>query len=102
MILFLAANPRDTDRLALDREARAIHVELGRSGHRDRFDLVTRRVSERPRPREQRPDRAGCMMVEDRHASRQSWPRSRSQNTQHLAGTRKINSLQMTPTADSR
>lgn len=32
MILFLAANPRETDRLALDREARAIHVELKRSG----------------------------------------------------------------------
>jgi hypothetical protein len=32
VILFLAANPRETDRLALDREARAIHVELKRSG----------------------------------------------------------------------
>jgi hypothetical protein len=41
-ILFLAANPVGTDRLALDEEARAIHVELERSGHRDRFDLVTR------------------------------------------------------------
>src|SRR6185436_3070115 len=41
-ILFLAANPLGTDRLALDREARAIQVELERSGHRDRFDLVTR------------------------------------------------------------
>jgi hypothetical protein len=28
-ILFLAANPLGTDRLALDREARAIQVELG-------------------------------------------------------------------------
>jgi hypothetical protein len=40
-ILFLAANPLGTDRLALDREARAIQVELTRSGHRDKFDLVT-------------------------------------------------------------
>jgi hypothetical protein len=42
VILFLAANPRDTDRVTLDREARAIHVELKRSGYRDRFDFVTR------------------------------------------------------------
>ena len=42
VILFLAANPRDTDRLALDREARSIHLELKRSGYRDRFDFVTR------------------------------------------------------------
>jgi hypothetical protein len=41
-ILFLAANPLGTDRLALDQEARAIQVELERSGHRDRFELVTR------------------------------------------------------------
>lgn len=41
-ILFLAANPRDTDRLALDEEARAIQEELERSGHRDKFELVTR------------------------------------------------------------
>jgi hypothetical protein len=41
-ILFLAANPGGFDRLALDREARAIHVELERSGHRDRFAFVTR------------------------------------------------------------
>jgi CHAT domain len=41
-ILFLAANPLGTDRLALDREARAIQVALERSGHRDRFELVTR------------------------------------------------------------
>jgi hypothetical protein len=38
VILFLAANPRDTGRLALDREARSIHVELKRSGYRGRFD----------------------------------------------------------------
>jgi hypothetical protein len=44
--LFLAANPRDTGRLTLDREARAIHVELKRSGYRDRFDFVTRWASE--------------------------------------------------------
>jgi hypothetical protein len=31
-ILFLAENPSDTGRLALDREAHAIHVELKRSG----------------------------------------------------------------------
>jgi hypothetical protein len=42
VILFLAANPSETDRLALDREARAIHAELKRSGHRDRFDFQTR------------------------------------------------------------
>jgi nucleoside phosphorylase len=41
-ILFLAANPLGTDRLALDREARAIQTELERSGHRDQFELVTR------------------------------------------------------------
>lgn len=41
-ILFLAANPLGTDRLALDAEARAIQAELERSGHRDRFELVTR------------------------------------------------------------
>ncbi len=45
-ILFLAANPLGTDRLALDREARAIHVELKRSGYRDRFELVTRWAAE--------------------------------------------------------
>src|SRR3954468_22521351 len=46
VILFLAANPRDTGRLALDREARSIHLELKRSGHRDRFDFVTRWAAE--------------------------------------------------------
>ena len=45
-ILFLAANPLGTDRLALDREARAIQVELERSGHRDQFELVTRWAAE--------------------------------------------------------
>jgi hypothetical protein len=40
-ILFLAANPLGTDRLALDREARAIREELKRSGHGDRFELET-------------------------------------------------------------
>src|SRR5262249_7488522 len=45
-ILFLAANPLGTDRLALDREARAIQMELERSGFRDRFDLVTRWAAE--------------------------------------------------------
>jgi WD40 repeat protein len=42
VILFLAADPNATDRLALDREARAIHHELKRSGCRDRFDFQTR------------------------------------------------------------
>ena len=46
VILFLAANPRDTGRLGLDREARAIHVELRRSGYRDRFDFATRWAAE--------------------------------------------------------
>jgi hypothetical protein len=46
VILFLAANPRDTGRLALDREARAIHLELKRSGHRDRFEFVARWAAE--------------------------------------------------------
>jgi CHAT domain len=41
-ILFLAANPSGTDRLALDHEARAIQVELERSGNRDAFEFVTR------------------------------------------------------------
>ena len=41
-ILFLAANPAGTDRLALDREAHDIQTELERSGHRDRFEFVTR------------------------------------------------------------
>jgi len=41
-ILFLAANPLGTDRLALDREAHAIQEELERSGCRDQFELVTR------------------------------------------------------------
>jgi hypothetical protein len=41
-ILFLAANPRGTDRLALDREARVIQIELERAGYRDCFELVTR------------------------------------------------------------
>jgi hypothetical protein len=45
-ILFLAANPIGTDRLALDREARAIQVELERSGYRDDFEFVTRWAAE--------------------------------------------------------
>ena len=45
-ILFLAANPIETDRLALDREARAIQLELERSGARDRFKFVTRWAAE--------------------------------------------------------
>lgn len=45
-ILFLAANPAGTDRLALDQEARAIQAELERSGCRERFELVTRWAAE--------------------------------------------------------
>src|SRR5262245_47484556 len=45
-ILFLAANPLGTDRRALDREARAIQVELEQSGFRERFELVTRWAAE--------------------------------------------------------
>lgn len=45
-ILFLTANPFGTDRLALDREAREIQIELERSGHRDRFEFVTRWAAE--------------------------------------------------------
>jgi hypothetical protein len=45
-ILFLAANPSGTDPRALDREARAIQVELERSGFRDHFELVTRWAAE--------------------------------------------------------
>jgi WD40 repeat protein len=41
-ILFLAANPGGTDRIALDREAHAIQAELERSACRDQFELVTR------------------------------------------------------------
>jgi CHAT domain len=41
-ILFLAANPLGTDRLALDEEARAIQAELERSDQRDQFELATR------------------------------------------------------------
>jgi hypothetical protein len=42
VILFLAANPHDTGRLALDREAHSIHLELKRCGYRERFEFVTR------------------------------------------------------------
>jgi hypothetical protein len=41
-ILFLAANPIGTDRLALDREARAIRKELESAGLGDCFELETR------------------------------------------------------------
>ena len=41
-ILFLAANPTGTSPLALGEEARAIQVELERSGYRDCFELETR------------------------------------------------------------
>lgn len=45
-VLFLAANPLGMDKRALDREAHAIQEELERSGHRDRFELVTRWAAE--------------------------------------------------------
>src|ERR1041385_3966532 len=45
-ILFMAANPVETDRLALDREAREIQVELARSRWRGSFELVTRWAAE--------------------------------------------------------
>ncbi len=45
-ILFLAANPSGTDRLALDREVSAILMELDRAGYRDCFELVTRWAAE--------------------------------------------------------
>lgn len=38
-ILFLAANPQDTDQLKLDEEVRAIDQSLRLAEHRDRFDL---------------------------------------------------------------
>jgi len=41
-ILFLVANPTELSPLALDAEARAIQIELERSGYRDGFDLQTR------------------------------------------------------------
>jgi WD40 repeat protein len=41
-ILFLAANPTGTNPLKLGEEARAIQVELERSGYRDCFELETR------------------------------------------------------------
>jgi len=41
-ILFLAANPIGTSQLALGEEARAIQIELERSGYRDSFELETR------------------------------------------------------------
>jgi formylglycine-generating enzyme required for sulfatase activity len=41
-ILFMAAHPSGTSRLALDREARAIRLELERSGYRDCFEIETR------------------------------------------------------------
>src|SRR5262245_9931654 len=45
-ILYLAANPSGSDPLALDREAKAIQVELERSRHGDCFELVTRWAAE--------------------------------------------------------
>jgi hypothetical protein len=45
-ILFLAADPGGIDQLALDRQARAIRLELERSGYRDRFQFATRWAAE--------------------------------------------------------
>jgi hypothetical protein len=39
-ILFLAANPRDTDPLRLDQEVRAIDEALRKAAYRDSFDLI--------------------------------------------------------------
>lgn len=47
VILFLAANRRDTETRALDHEARAIYLELELSGYGDRFEFVTRWAAER-------------------------------------------------------
>jgi CHAT domain len=46
VILFLAANPPGTGRLALDQEARSIRAELKCSGGRDRFHFETRWAAE--------------------------------------------------------
>jgi hypothetical protein len=46
VILYLGANPDGTDRLALDREKRAIREVLRRSKARDRFKFVTRSAVE--------------------------------------------------------
>lgn len=46
VILFLAANPAGTDQLALDREARAIQLELERARCRDHFEFVSRWATE--------------------------------------------------------
>src|SRR3954471_11247628 len=45
-ILFLAANPIGTDRLALDREYREIQVALESSSRRDCFELKIRSAAE--------------------------------------------------------
>jgi hypothetical protein len=41
-VLFIAANPVDTDRRTLAEQARAIHLELMRAGRRDCFEFETR------------------------------------------------------------
>lgn len=41
-ILLVAANPLDTDRLALDEEVREIRTNLRAADHRDRFSFATR------------------------------------------------------------
>ncbi len=41
-ILFVAANPKNTDRLSLDEEAEKIREGLARSKGRDQFEIITR------------------------------------------------------------
>lgn len=41
-ILFVAANPKSTDRLSLDEEAKEIREGLARSKGRDQFEIITR------------------------------------------------------------
>ena len=85
-ILFLAANPSGTDRLALDREARAIQVELERS----RVlipDLAGWRRERLPRLPDSRPVRVRpdwvCEIVSPTSARRD---RVRKMNVYHAAG----------------
>src|SRR3954468_22855951 len=40
-VLFLAANPADTNQLALDEEVRAIDAKIRGAEHRDRLELIS-------------------------------------------------------------
>jgi hypothetical protein len=64
-ILFLAANPRGTERRALDREARSIAEELQRSEGRNCFELETRYGAE--------PARASSSSCGSRCSARSGW-----------------------------